>query len=108
MDNIKFEGIYSATFSLYDENMNVLKGSVRKLIEYNLKGGVNGFYVGGNTGECTVLPNKTRKQMLETVKETVQISKMLEEMITNKENISNNLKDNNELDKDKQFVKKNN
>ena len=69
MDNIKFKGIYSATFSLYDENMNVLKDSVRKLIEYNLKGGVNGFYVGGNTGECTVLPNKTRKQMLETVKE---------------------------------------
>ena len=45
---------------------------------------------------------------IETVKETVQISKMLEEMIINKENISNNLKDNNELDKDKQFVKKNN
>ena len=38
----------------------------------------------------------------------MQISKMLEEMITNKENISNNLEDNNELDKDKQFVKKNN
>ena len=35
MDNIKFKGIYSATFSLYDENMNVLKDSVRKLIEYN-------------------------------------------------------------------------
>ena len=45
---------------------------------------------------------------IETVKETMQISKMLEEMIINKENISNNLKDNNELDKDKQFVKKNN
>ena len=45
---------------------------------------------------------------IETVKETMQISKMLEEMIINKENISNNLEDNNELDKDKQFVKKNN
>ena len=45
---------------------------------------------------------------IEIVKETMQISKMLEEMIINKENISNNLKDNNELDKDKQFVKKNN
>ena len=45
---------------------------------------------------------------IEIVKETMQISKMLEEMITNKENISNNLEDNNELDKDKQFVKKNN
>lgn len=71
MNNIKFEGIYSATFSLYDENMNVLKNSVKKLIDYNIKNGVKGFYVGGNTGECTVLPNKTRKQMLETVKENV-------------------------------------
>ncbi len=68
MNNILFEGIYSATFSLYDENMNVKKDSVEKLINYNLKNGVKGFYVGGNTGECTVLPNKTRKQMLETVK----------------------------------------
>ena len=45
---------------------------------------------------------------IEIVKETMQISKMLEEIITNKENISNNLEDNNELDKDKQLIKKNN
>lgn len=70
-NNILFEGIYSATFSIYDEKMDVKKESVDKLIRYNLKNGVDGFYVGGNTGECTVLPNKTRKQMLETVKESV-------------------------------------
>ncbi len=68
MNNIKFEGIYSATFSLYDKSMNVLKSSVEKLIDYNVKNGIKGFYVGGNTGEAAVLPNKTRKQMLETVK----------------------------------------
>ena len=69
MSNILFEGTYAATFSIYDENMNVKKGSVEKLINYNAKNGLQGFYVGGNTGECTVLPNKTRKQMLEAVKE---------------------------------------
>lgn len=69
MNNILFEGIYSATFSIYDENMNVKKKSIEQLVGYNAKNGVNGFYVGGNTGECTVLPNKTRKQMLEAVKE---------------------------------------
>jgi len=69
MNNIIFEGIYSATFSIYDRNMNVVKDSVRQLVNYNLENGIRGFYVGGNTGECTVLPNKTRKQMLETVKE---------------------------------------
>ncbi len=69
MNNILFNGIYSATFSLYDEQLCVLKDSVRKLIRYNLDHGIKGFYVGGNTGECTVLPNRTRIQMLETVKE---------------------------------------
>ena len=69
MSNILFEGIYAATFSIYDENMNVKRDSVEKLVNYNLKNGLKGFYVGGNTGECTVLPNKTRKQMLEAVKE---------------------------------------
>lgn len=64
-----FTGIHSALFSVYDENMNVKKDTVAKLVDYQLAGGVSGFYVGGNTGECTVLPNKTRKQMLETVVE---------------------------------------
>ncbi len=77
MNNIKFEGIYSATFSLYDENMDVLKDSVKKLLDFNVKNGVRGFYVGGNTGECTVLPNKTRKQMLEVVKEHVAADKQI-------------------------------
>lgn len=62
-----FTGIHSAIFSIYDENMNVKKDSVAKLVEYQLGAGLQGFYVGGNTGECTVLPAKTRKQMLETV-----------------------------------------
>ena len=62
-----FTGIHSAIFSIYDENMNVKKDSVAKLVEYQLDAGLQGFYVGGNTGECTVLPAKTRKQMLETV-----------------------------------------
>lgn len=45
---------------------------------------------------------------IETVKETVQISKMLEEMITNKENINNNFESSNELKNGKQFIKENN
>lgn len=45
---------------------------------------------------------------IETVKETMQISKMLEEMITNKENINNNFESSNELKNGKQFIKENN
>lgn len=62
-----FTGIHSAIFSAYDENMNVKKETVARMVEEQLAAGVEGFYVGGNTGECTVLPAKTRKQMLETV-----------------------------------------
>lgn len=64
-----FVGIHSAIFTVYDENMNVKKDVVKKMVEYQLEAGVQGFYVCGNTGECTVLPVKTRKQMLETVVE---------------------------------------
>ncbi len=62
-----FTGVHSAIFSVYDENLNVLKDTVGKMVDYQLSSGVSGFYVGGNTGECTVLPAKTRKQMLDTV-----------------------------------------
>lgn len=68
MKNILFEGVYSAIFSIYDRGLHVIKPSVEKLVAYNLKNGIRGFYVGGNTGECTVLPNHTRMEMLETVK----------------------------------------
>lgn len=64
-----FTGIHSAIFSVYDEKMNVLTDTVARMVEDQLSAGVSGFYVGGNTGECTVLPAKTRKQMLESVVE---------------------------------------
>ena len=67
MQNNKFTGILPAIFTVYDENLNVKKDTVRKLVDYQLEGGSTGFYVGGNTGECTVLPAKTRMQMLEAV-----------------------------------------
>ena len=59
------KGVYSALFSVYDENLNVKKDTVKKLVDYQLDNGIKGFYVGGATGECVVLPAKTRKQMLE-------------------------------------------
>lgn len=68
MDKL-FTGIHSAIFSVYDEKMDVKKDTVERMVEYQLNSSVKGFYVGGNTGECTVLPAKTRKQMLETVVE---------------------------------------
>lgn len=66
----EFTGVHSAIFSIYDEEMQVKKGAVAKLVDYQLTNGVKGFYVGGNTGECSVLPAETRKQMLEAVVES--------------------------------------
>ena len=65
----RFEGVYSALMSVYDENLKVKKDTVRKLVKYQLDGGVKGFYVQGNTGECMVLPNRTRMEMMEAVLE---------------------------------------
>lgn len=67
MQNKQFKGIFSAIFSLYDENMHVKKDSVAAEVDYQLNSGLNGFYVCGNTGECSVLPGGTRKEMLEAV-----------------------------------------
>lgn len=65
-NNILFKGIYSALFSVYDKNLNVIDKTVSKMINYQLNNGIDGFYVCGGTGECIVLPEKTRRQMLES------------------------------------------
>ena len=67
MDKKLLQGVYSAIFSVYDEKLNVKKDTVKKMVDYHLDNGLKGFYVGGATGECVVLPAKTRKQMLEAV-----------------------------------------
>lgn len=64
------EGVYSALFAVYDEKLNAKKDTLQKLVDYQLDNGVKGFYVGGATGECVVLPAKTRKQMLEATLES--------------------------------------
>ena len=67
MSNKPFSGIIPAIFSVYDEDLKVKKDTVKKLVNYQLDNGSTGFYVGGNTGECTVLPAQIRKDMLSAV-----------------------------------------
>lgn len=67
MKEKQFKGVFSAIFSLYDREMHVKKGEVSRLVDYHIESGLNGFYVCGNTGECSVLPENTRMEMLETV-----------------------------------------
>jgi dihydrodipicolinate synthase/N-acetylneuraminate lyase len=42
---------------------------MHKLVDFQAENGIAGFYVGGNTGECSILPNKTRMDVLEAVME---------------------------------------
>lgn len=74
---MKFKGMYSALFSIYDENLKVKRDSVEALMDYNRNNGIKGFYVGGSTGECFVLPNRTRIEMLETAMEHKKDSKII-------------------------------
>lgn len=77
MKKYNFDGIYSAIFSVYDQNMDVKTETVHGIMDYQRERGLNGFYVGGNTGECTILPNKTRMEMLEAVMENKKDSKVI-------------------------------
>ena len=65
----QLKGVYSALFTIYDQELNIKKDAVHKLMNYHQENGLQGFYVGGNSGEGMVLPVKTRMDMLETVME---------------------------------------
>lgn len=67
MNNIKFSGIMPALITPFDSEGRLLSGTVKRLMDYELSGGVNGFYICGSTGEGPVLDVKTRIEMSETV-----------------------------------------
>lgn len=77
MNKKLFKGVYSAIFSAYDEKMNAKKDTMHKLVDFQTKNGIAGFYVGGNTGECSILPNKTRMDVLEAVMEENKSGKII-------------------------------
>ncbi len=66
---ILFKGIMPALLTPLDENEKLIRPSVKKLMDYEYKGGVHGFYVGGATGEGPVLPAKTRMDLCEAAME---------------------------------------
>ncbi len=64
----KFKGIFPALLTPFDSNDEVNVKELEKLVEYNLKKGVKGFYVGGSTAEACLLSNKERELVMEVVK----------------------------------------
>jgi len=68
----KLEGVVSALVTPFDEKDNVREDSIRRIINYNLKNGVSGFYACGSTGESLLLTLDERKRVLEIVKDEVK------------------------------------
>ncbi|MCR5485077.1 MAG: N-acetylneuraminate lyase [Clostridiales bacterium] len=66
----KFQGLYPALPTPYDEKGDVNVKSLERLVEYNLDKGVKGFYVAGSTGEAFMLSDKERNLVYETVAKT--------------------------------------
>ncbi len=70
MNKAKFKGVFSALLTPYtgDDKINVT--SVKQIIDFNLAKGINGFYVGGSTGEGMLLTVEERKQLFKYAAES--------------------------------------
>ena len=55
MSNIRFTGIMPALVTPFDAEGKIKKNTVRQLIDWQLQGGVKGFYICGSTGEGPAL-----------------------------------------------------
>lgn len=63
----KFKGIFTALLTPFDKQQNINYDSLKKLIEFNLQQGVNGFYVCGSTGESMLMSTAERIEILKFV-----------------------------------------
>lgn len=69
MDMQKFSGIFTALLTPFDKDNKVNEKELTKLVKFNLKNGVKGFYVTGSTGEVFMLSKEERKQVMKIVKD---------------------------------------
>ncbi len=61
----KFKGLFSALLTPFNNNGSINKNSLKKLVDFNIENGIDGFYVGGSTGEGLMLTNEERKEVFE-------------------------------------------
>ena len=65
----KFKGVFPALLTPFDKNGAINTDSIKKLVEFNVKKGVNGFYVGGSSGDGLLLTVEERKQLFKAAAE---------------------------------------
>lgn len=67
----KLKGIFTALITPFNEDESINYASLEALIEKNIADGVDGFYVGGSTGEAFLLSMEERKKILEVAAKTI-------------------------------------
>jgi len=72
MGKVLFKGVIPALISPLDENGDVKEKTARKLIDWQLNAGVDGFYVCGATGEGVVMKPASRKRLVEIAVEVTK------------------------------------
>ena len=62
-----FSGIYPALVTPAHADFSVDVEALRRIVAYHIDAGVDGFWVGGGTGEATLLSGEERRLLTETV-----------------------------------------
>lgn len=70
--NNKYRGIYIALMTPFDKDENINKKALKQYIEHLLQYDIQGFYVGGSTGEALMMQDEQRKELFKLVKEYTQ------------------------------------
>ncbi|MFV0527442.1 MAG: N-acetylneuraminate lyase [Lachnospiraceae bacterium] len=65
---IEMKGIYPALVTPFTDTNKVDEKALQNLVEQLLKTGIDGFYVGGSTGESLLMSYAERRRVLEIVK----------------------------------------
>jgi len=68
---IRFSGAIAAFLTPLSREGKLLRCGVEQLVEYQIKGGMTGFYVGGSTGLGMMLTRQERMNLLECVIDAV-------------------------------------
>lgn len=63
--------VYAALITPFNDNQDINEKALENIIEYEIKKGVDGFYVTGSTGECFCLSVEERKRIMQLTAEIV-------------------------------------
>ncbi len=63
MNNDSFRGIITALLTPFKDDYSIDECGVKRLIDFDIENEIDGFYVGGSTGEGLLLTNDERKEL---------------------------------------------